>query len=413
MAEPYVPRIADAVLERRLKHHAAVLIVGPRATGKTTTAAKVAGSVIRLDRPAEAAVVSADPDAAIRGLTEPVLIDEWQVVPAVLGAVKRAVDGDPRPGRFVLTGSVRGELDTPGWPGTGRLLRISMYGLTVAETLKAVPPVPLLDRLAMEGPGALTSSASDAPDLRGYAELAARGGFPEPVLRLPESERGPWAESYIDQLLSRDVSELAARPDAVRLRRYLEAYAINTAGVVDQRTLNQAAGIAKGTGETYESLLRQLLVVDAVPGWWSNRLKRLIKSPKRYVVDTSIALAAIRGDAAGLMRDGDQLGRMLDTLVMAQLRAELSACETRPRLFHLRQEQGRREADILIEYGAGRVFVFEVKAASAPKRDDARHLIWLRDQLGEQFLGGALLHTGPRAFELDERIIAAPLAALW
>lgn len=413
MIPTYTPRILDGVLKRRMRHHPAILIVGPRAAGKTTTAERFARTTIRLDRPGEAAALRADPDSAIRDLEEPVLIDEWQIVPEVLAAVKRTVDRNPKPGRFLITGSVRGEVDSPTWPGTGRLLRVPMYGLTVSEIRGSIPDVPLLDRLSEGDLRALALSQKEPLDLRDYAEIAVRGGFPEPALRLPDSERGPWLDSYLELLLSRDVEVLSTHPNPDLLRRYLEAYAANTAGVVDQHTLNSAAGIAKATGESYERLLQRLLVAEAVPAWWTNRLKRLTKAPKRYVIDPSLALAALRVDVKGLMRDGDLLGRMLDTLVVAQLRAELPRCDTHARIFHLRQEQGRHEADIIVEYGGGRIIALEIKAASAPSREDARHLVWLREKLGKRFLGGAVLHTGPRTFDLEERIVAAPIAAVW
>lgn len=409
----YMPRLVDDLLARRLQHHPAVLLVGPRATGKTTTAQRVVRTTIRLDQPAQAAVVHADPDAALRGHEEPVLIDEWQVVPEVLGAVKRAVDTDPRPGRFVLTGSVRGEISAPNWPGTGRLLRIAMYGLTISEVQRRIPAVPLLDRLAEGDLGALDATPDEPLDLRDYVALIARGGFPEPVLRLPASERDPWLSSYVDQLLTRDVAALSPRGDPLLLRRFVEAYALNTAGVVDRRTLEQAAGISKVTADRYEDLLGSLLVADLVPAWWSNRLKRLARSPKRCLVDTAMAMAVVRVNPAGLMRDADLLGRMLDTFVIAQLRAELPRCDTRPRLLHLRQDAGRREIDVIVEYGGGRVLAIEITATSAPTRDDARHLAWFREQLGDRFIAGLVLHTGPWAFDLGERIVAAPVSALW
>jgi uncharacterized protein len=327
--------------------------------------------------------------------------------------VKRAVDTDPRPGRFLITGSVRGDINSPTWPGTGRLLRVAMYGLTVSEAQGRIPPSPLLDHLVDGDLSQLSTSSIEAFDLRDYAELTLLGGFPEPVLRLPATERGPWLESYLDQLLTRDVAPLSGGRDPQLMRRFFETYALNTAGIVEQRTLYEAAGIAKATSEAYERLLRNLLVVETLPAWWSNRLKRLVRSPKRYLVDPALALASLRLDINGLMADGDMLGRALDTLVLAQLRAEIPRCATQPRLFHLRQEQGRHEVDIIVEYGGGRVFAIEVKATSAPKRDDARHLRWLREELGKRFLGGAVLHTGHRAFALDERIIAAPIATLW
>ncbi|MGH3544547.1 MAG: AAA family ATPase, partial [Mycobacteriales bacterium] len=147
----YQHRLVDGLLERRLRHHAAILLVGPRATGKTTSAARLARSFIRLDQRGQAIAATADPDAALRGLAEPVLIDEWQIVPEILGAVKRAVDTDPRPGRFIVTGSVRGDVASPTWPGTGRLLQIAMYGMTVGEIRGTPLGTPFLDRLAESG----------------------------------------------------------------------------------------------------------------------------------------------------------------------------------------------------------------------------------------------------------------------
>ena len=121
----YFERSIEPLLGQLLAEIPALLIVGPRASGKTTTAARYAKTVIRLDRPAEAVAFRADPDAALRGLAEPILLDEWQEVPELLGAVKRAVDAEARPGRFLLTGSVRAELENQTWPGTGRLVRLA------------------------------------------------------------------------------------------------------------------------------------------------------------------------------------------------------------------------------------------------------------------------------------------------
>ncbi len=132
----YRARLIDERLAELVSQLPAVSITGPRAAGKTTTARRYAASVVRLDR--EAVAFEADPDVALRGVPEPVLLDEWQEVPGVLGAVKRAVDDDPRPGRFILTGSVRVGLGTQMWPDTGRLVRLPMEGLTVRESNERV-----------------------------------------------------------------------------------------------------------------------------------------------------------------------------------------------------------------------------------------------------------------------------------
>lgn len=405
----YRTRLLDPLLEELLNELSVVLVVGPRATGKTTTAARHAATIVRLDRAAEAAPFEADADVALRALEQPVLLDEWQAVPAVLSAVKRAVDEDRRPGRFLLTGSVRADIDAETWPGTGRVVRVDMYPLTVAEQVGSGTR-PLVDRLA---DGEMLSAASDSPDLRGYVELALQGGFPEVALGLSTRARERWLDSYVDQLLTRDALNLESGRDPQRLGRFFEAYALNSAGLVEDKTLYDAAGINRKTAVAYVQLLKNLLVIDELASWTSNRLKRLIRSPKRYLIDPALLGAALGVDSAAVLRDGDLLGRLLDTFVLAQLRAEATVAEARPRMFHLRQEDGRHEVDIVAEIRGGGVIGIEIKAASAPTADTARHLSWLRDQLGDRFVAGVVLHTGPATYPLGEKLVAAPISTLW
>lgn len=406
----YTPRVVDPLIDRLLNELPGLFIVGPRAAGKTTTAARYARTIVRLDREAEAVAFRADPDAALRGLPEPVLLDEWQVVPGVLGAVKRAIDSRPEPGRFIVTGSVRSDLEAELWPGTGRLTRVPMYGMTMREQVGEYREPAFLDRVSR---GDVLHPAGDTPDLRGYVELAVRSGFPEAALRLSEMARQRWLESYLDQLLTRDVDQVDAGRDPARLRRYFEAYALNTAGVVEDKAIYDLAGIDRKTAIAYEALLTNLLVVDAIPAWTTNRLKRLVLSPKRHVVDAALAVSSLRIDVSAILRSGDLLGRLLDTFVVSQLRAEIVVSESRPRLYHLRQEQGRFEIDVLGELGGGEIVGMEVKATAAPTGSDARHLVGVRDRLGDTFRAGILFHTGPRSFALAERVMAVPISALW
>lgn len=406
----YRRRLVDNLIERLMAEMPALFIVGPRATGKTTTAARHARTVVRLDREAEAAAFRADPDAALRGLHEPVLLDEWQVTPGVLGAIKRSVDARPSPGRFLVTGSVRGDIEGELWPGTGRLTRIPMFGMTVGEQLGIPSTPPFLDRLLAGGE---LRSAAETPDLRGYVDLLLRSGFPEPALRMTEHARQRWLESYVEHLITRDADAVDSGRDPARLRRFVEALSVNTACIVEDRTLYDAAGINRRTALAYERLLQNLLVIDAVPAWTSNRLKRLVLSPKRYLVDPALAAAILRLDTNAVLRDGDMLGRLLDTFVTSQLRAELIVSTSRPRLYHLRQQQGRVEVDLLAELGGGSLVAIEVKADAAPSGDSARHLVALRDRLGEAFSAGVVFHTGPRAYTLGDRIVAAPISTLW
>lgn len=406
----YQKRLIDPLLEQMLQEHPAILLVGPRACGKTTTAMRFARSVVRLDRPRDAAAFRADPDVALTGMAEPILLDEWQVVPEVLGAVKRAVDIDPRPGRFLVTGSVRGDLEGDTWPGTGRLVRLAMHPMAVAERQERPLLAPFVERLTAAGG---VASPKEAPDLRGYLELALQGGFPEAVFAPSSAARTRWLESYIDQLLTRDVAQVGSVRDPARLRRYFETLALNSAGVVADKTIYEGAGVNAKTAAAYQRLLANLLVLDVLPAWSSNRLKRLVVAPKRYLADAALLAGALRLGVEDVLRDGNLLGRVLDTFVASQLRAELELSSTRPHLYHLREEQGRHEVDLLCELGGQGVVGIEVKASSAPKAEDGRHLAWLRDRLGERFLAGVVFHTGMRAFPLGERIIAAPISTLW
>lgn len=405
----YLPRLVDGLLRDYLAELPAVMLVGPRACGKTTTAARLAGSVVRLDSDA-AAAFRIDADAALAGRPEPVLLDEWQLVPEVLGAVKRAVDAERRPGRFVITGSARTDVGDSTWPGTGRVVLVHMYPLSVAEQLQHRTE-PFIDRLAASQ--LAPAGAAPALDLRDYLGLALRGGFPEPALHLGDATARAWLESYAHQIAMRDARTHGDAPDAARLGRYLEACAINSASAPHHKTVYDAAGISRQTAVAYDSLLHELMVIDELPAWSSNRSKRLSRTPKRYVIDSGLLGGILRVGIDDVLASGDLIGRFVDTFIVAQLRAEAATSRTRYRLSHLRSADGRNEIDIVAELGGGRIIGIEVKSAASVTRSDARHLRWLSDQLGDRFVAGVVLHSGPDIFDLDDRIIAAPISALW
>jgi hypothetical protein len=409
---PYVARLIDAPLEDLFSQLPALLIVGPRACGKTTSARRLAVTVVRLDVPAEATAFRFDPDAALSAMPEPVLLDEWQEVPELMGAVRRAVDADSRPGRFLLTGTARPRRGTDAWSGIGRVVNLTMYGLSVRETLGRAAGPGFFERLARADLSAFPAPA-DPPDLRGYIDLSLRGGFPEPVLRLVGAARQAWFNTYIDQLVTRDAEALGEARDPVLLRRYFEALCVNSAGFVRDRTVYEAAGVSRTTGDAYERLLSDLFVFEALPAWSNNRLSRLAKGSKRYLVDTALVGSALGLDERAVLRDGDLLGRLIDSFVVSQIRPEASLSPLRPRLHHMRETDGRHEIDILAELAGGEIVALEIEATAAPTANDARHLAWLRERIGPRFVAGAVLHTGPRPFRLGERIFALPICSLW
>jgi predicted AAA+ superfamily ATPase len=411
----YLQRLLDPQIEELFAAFPALMLTGARATGKTTTARRHVETVVRLDRENEAEAFRADPDAALAALPEPILLDEWQAVPGLLGAVKRAVDDGSGTGRFLLTGSVNAVFSGESWPGTGRVLTLHMDGLTEREVARRAAGTPFLTRLAAsahDGPAAF-GVPSGGPDLLGYVELALRGGFPESALEPDRRRAALWLEGYLAQLLGRDTAGLDRPRDPALLRRYFEAVAVNTAGLPSHATLAEVADIDAKTARAYDRLLTNLFVLDLLPAWSSNRLKRLTRGAKRYLADPALMAAALGLDAVAVVRDGNVLGRLIETFAIAQLRPETQLGPYAPRLYHLRDRNGRREIDLVVELRGRDILAIEIKATAAPKPADARHIEWLRDQVGDRFRAGAVLHTGPRAYQLTEHVLALPIASIW
>ena len=407
----YVPRYVDRALDLLLAELPAVMLTGPRACGKTTTALRRARSVMRLDRPEQALALRSAPDAVLASYSTPVLIDEWQVEPASMGAVKRAVDSGPGAGRYLLTGSVRSRLNPAGWPGTGRVVPLTMYGLTVGE-LERHERAPASVDLLFGDDDLKTGKLDSAPTLVDYVDYAVRGGFPDAV-GLSDFGRSNWYEGYLDQLIRHDVPEMADVRSPSGLALLLRAVALNTAGQPELSTLANSAGLSHRTVKTYLDLLDDLGIIDRLPAWTSNRLSRLAKLPKYYLVDPGMAVQLVGLDRTGLLRDGDRLGRLVDTFVSSQLRPLLKLATPSVAAYHLRDANQRREIDLVLESASGQVVAIEIKAAESGSVRDARHLSWLRDQLGSSFRRGIVLHTGALTYPLGDRIWAMPIAGLW
>lgn len=213
--------------------------------------------------------------------------------------------------------------------------------------------------------------------------------------------------------MTSDVEAVGSRRNPVLLRRYLRALAASTAGVPATVRLLEAATIDRDTAGAYDDALELLGIVERMPAYAGGRLNRLNRRPKRYLTEPGL-LAPLTGvDERVVLRDGDLLGRLIDTWTVAQLRPELELLTPRPHLFHLRDANGEHEVDVIIELPDGSLVAVEIKASASPGRDDARHLRWLRDRIGDHFIRGVVFHTGPRSFQFEPDVWYLPLAALW
>ena len=266
----------------------------------------------------------------------------------------------------------------------------------------------------MTSSGLAVSCLRDWPGqgVEDLVELAFRSGLPQAALARSERSRRSLLEGYVDQLVSRDAGSVA-EIDPLRLRRYLQAIASNTAGTPAHKLLYDAAQIDRQTALRYDSVLELVMAAEQLPAWSSNRMARLVQLPKRHLVDVSLLQTLVGVDARRARRDIDLLGRVLDSFVVAQLRPEVAVATNRHRLFHLRSANGRLEVDLLAELDDGRLIAIEVKADRAPDAHAARHLAAFRDLLPDRFAGGVVLHAGPNCYRISDRIVAAPISALW
>ncbi len=397
-AGDYLPRHLDAVLERAVAHAPIVILDGPRGAGKTTTAARLAASSVLLPRDLD--LLTADATAYLQALPSPTLVDEWQLAGVdLLWILKRLVDDDPTPGRFLLTGSVEPATYGPTYPLTARAARLVLRPMTSAELAGNGARATFLDRvLGGEDPplGADVAAPFDLQSL-------LRPGFPG-ARHVPEPR--PFLDAYLNMVSHRAGEE---GRDATRMLRAMRVLATLTGAAVPDQRIWDAADINKVTWKHYDDLLHRVHLTASLPAAESNRLKRITAYPKRFFADTAMALAAADIGPAVLRANPATTGPFVESYVMQQLRPQVDLVGGA--LMHVRTGAGQREVDGIIEVGS-RWWGVEVKASRRPTVADARHLAWLRDQLGERFAQGWVVHTGADCYPLGERLYAVPLGVV-
>lgn len=409
--EPLYPRQILTRLEEALTDTPVVLIHGPRQSGKTTLARAVGGrkgyTYVTFDDDVQRAAALSDPVGFIGDLPEKTILDEIQRVPTLFTAIKAAVDRQRAPGRFVLTGSAN-VLLLPKLADSlaGRMEILRLFPLAQCELM----------RTPSEFLGTLFRRAFKArPWERLGPELAARivsGGYPSALARKSATRRAAWYRDYAETLVQRDIRDLARIGSMDALPRLLKMAAGQTARLVNIAEIAAPFQLSRPTVRDYVTLLERVFLLEPLPAWHANRMKRLVKTPKLHIADTGLAATLLGIDAPGLTRDRGTLGQLLETFVFLELRRQASWEEEPITLSHFRDKDGA-EVDIVLERGSSDLAGVEVKASATVTAADFRGLRRLRDAAGERFVAGVVLYDGESTVGFGEGLFAVPIRALW
>lgn len=414
MASSLYPRRLRPRLDEALADTPVVLLNGPRQAGKTTLVQQFAGraarSYLTLDDAATLLSARDDPVGLIRSLDRAV-IDEVQRAPQLLVAIKQAVDHDRRPGRFLLTGSAN-VLTVPGVADSlaGRMEVLSLLPLAACE-IHAGKGL-WLDALFAGTPPRVRPAAGQKALGAALVRAVLRGGYPEAVQRTAARRRAAWARQYVDALIQRDVREIAAVEKLDHLPRLLRALAQMAGHLCNFAQLAGQVGLDSKTAGKYLAVFEQIFLLRRVAPWSTNRLARVVKTPKIHFIDSGLLCSLLGLSEASLAQERGPFGPVLESYVYGEMLKLSSWAEGEYEIFTYR-DRDKFEVDFVVEDRAGRVVGVEVKAAASVNRDDFAGLRKLATLAGRKFVGGVVLYDGIETLPMGDGLWTVPLSTLW
>lgn len=406
----YLPRALAPSVERALRSHPVVVVIGARQTGKTTLVRNLAGAGGRtfetLDDLDALELAQHSPDDLLaRG--DRLTIDEVQRVPSLLLAVKRDVDRTRRAGRFLLTGSanlllMRDVADSL----SGRAIYLTLSPMTTGEKAGDAT-VPAWSRLLAAR--SLAAAERFAMDLersvpRAWHGEALRGGLPPAVHARTARDRTQWLDGYVQTYLERDLRDLSQVSSLPDFRRLMQLAAHRIGNLVNQTELGRDAGLAQATAHRYLNLLEMSFQAFRLPSYAANPSKRLVKAPKLYWRDVGMA-AHLTGRRRST--DFDGAGALLENLVLVGMLAWRETTHPRAEVYYWRTVSGA-EVDFVIAHNS-RLLPVEVKSSARVTSADARHLETFLDDHAGSASWGLLLYDGDVPRRLTRRVMALPV----
>lgn len=404
-----LPRVLEALDDTRI-----VAIQGARQVGKTTLIREIierrGGRLVSFDDEQTLALAKADPLGFLQHDDQLLAIDEIQLAPEMVLALKYTVDRDTRPGRFLVTGSAD-LLRLPAAQDSlaGRIESVELHGFSQGELTHHAET--FIDRLFA---GDRFAGHASRLTRRDYLERTVAGGYPEAVSRPAGRRRAAWLSGYLNGIVKRDAREISGMQRVDQLPLILRVLAARNSEELNLADVATSTEIPATSLRRLIELLETMYLIQQIPAWSTNFTKRAVSRPKVSLLDTGLAawLLNVSAEGAGPDAYSEVAGPLLEGFVASELRKQRAWAEETVRISHFR-DRAAGEVDLILETPDGRVAGIEVKSNSRIGRNDARWLAQLRDRLGKRFVAGLVLHTGQTAGPFGERISAVPLDVLW
>jgi len=409
MAEHY-PRWQKKTIKQLMSERRVLLLSGPRQSGKTTLARELESDQTEyrtLDDSTLREAAENDPQGFIKRSTNTMIIDEVQLTPSLLPAIKKAVDEDTRPGQYLLTGSANIQsLPTVRESLAGRIAKIRLRPLAQGEVKKIAP------RFIESAFKQSFSRSYTHYDRDALLEMAFRGGFPEPMI-LQDRGRRRWHTDYISAILERDLKEITKIHRKNAMRELVNILAAWSAKFMDLSAIGSGLSIKRPTIESYINALETLYLVERIYPWTKTDYARVGKQSRLFMVDSGLMTTLLRWKVDQVRFDSDRSGKLMETFAFNEIMAQVEAGDGLYELFHYRDRE-KREIDFLIEREDNALLGIEIKAGSAIGKNDFKHMKWFQNNLVKnQTFIGLILYTGEFPASFGDNLWAVPFGLLW
>lgn len=412
MTVPYQTRHVESRITEDLTDFRIVALVGPRQAGKTTLVRRIAFQQNRLylslDHLQTRELALQDPEGFIRRRNENLVIDEIQRAPELFLVLKQVVDEDPQTGRFLITGSV--DLFAEGISPdslAGRLALINLFPFSRGEQLQRSPSTFLDAAFSAEIPNFKSTGSDD--ELLDHIPI---GGYPEVCFNTSKTKQHRWFLNYARTIANKDIDHLVGVNKRDELRRLISSTALSVGGLVNLAALGSRLSVDSKTVDRWLNLLEQLFIVQRVPAWHHSDVKRLIKAPMLYFLDTGLLCALRKVTSTSLSENRLLLGPVLKNFVFSELAKTASQSEDPTLISHFKNKDGI-EVDFVLERLTGLTVGIKVKSTVTTRLEDFRGLELLSKKLGSQFACGIVLHDGYQIQQISSNLFAIPVKMLW